>query len=424
MISYARLMITIGLMIGALAGAFEPKEGAILQTDRKDGRHVSSRGVAQALLEEMRPRCAFRPEELRAEDFPAWRERLRQAMKEVMKHPEKAATQPPKMIKSVQREGYRVEKWEAYPFAQAAVPFLALVPENVSEHAPAPAILCMPGSGQTKEMLAGETTQDLSGPAVEQPHDNAMALHYVREGWIAIVADNAGTGEEGDKQAKGRYYNDDENLARILLEMDWSWLGYTSYADQCILNWMKEQPMIRRDRIVLSGFSLGTEPMMALGVLNPDVYAFVYNDFLCRTLERLQTLTQPNGRGGRPAPNNIRHLIPGFLREFDFPDIVAALAPRPVLCTEGGLDRDFLMIQKAYQMAGAPEQFTYHHQPKYADAGKRWQGDTLPHGLDRDTFFRLANVDPRNHYFKKELALPWLRKLLAPESSKEKQDCH
>lgn len=408
-----------GLVAAAAAavGAFEPKEGAVISSAREDGRHVSSRGIVQVMLEKMKPACAFSPD-MTADEFPAWQESVRSAMARLMKHPHAQNTPEPKRLARVQREGYRVEKWEAYPFSQAAVPFLVMIPDGVSDTAPAPAALCIPGSGQTKEMLAGEPTQDLSAPPdTREPSNNAMALHYVREGWVAVVVDNAGTGEIGDKQAAGRICSDDENLARYLLEIGWSWLGYTSYTDQCILNWVKKQAYVKSDRIVLSGFSLGTEPMMVLGILNPDIYAFVYNDFLCRTLERLQVMTQPNGHGGRPAPNGVRHLIPGYLSEFDFPDVVAALAPRPVICTEGGLDRDFKMVKKAYHLAGAEQNFTYHHQPKYADASTRWQGDHLPSGLNRDHFFRLANVDPRNHFFKKDLVLPWLRRLLTPPAN-------
>lgn len=158
--------------------------------------------------------------------------------------------------------------------------------------------------------------------------------------------------------------------------------------------------------------------MMVLGSLNPDIFAFVYNDFLCRTLERAKTMTMPNGRGVRSAPNSIRHLIPGFWKQFDFPDIVAALAPRPVICTEGGLDRDFQLISAAYRMAGAPDHFQYHHQPRFADPAQRWHGSQLPAGLDRDAFFRFANVDPRNHFFKKDLVIPWLKTLLDKRDNK------
>ncbi|WP_300793716.1 alpha/beta hydrolase family protein, partial [uncultured Akkermansia sp.] len=43
---------------------------------------------------------------------------------------------------------------------------------------------------------------------------------------------------------------------------------------------------------------------------------------------------------------------------------------------------------------------------------QRWNGSRLPAGLDRDAFFRLVNVDPRNHFFKKDLVIPWLKSLL------------
>lgn len=175
-----------------------------------------------------------------------------------------------------------------------------------------------------------------------------------------------------------------------------------------------------RPHLILSGFSLGTEPMMVLGILNPDIFAFVYNDFLCRTLERARVMTMPNANGTRLAPNSIRHLIPGFWQQFDFPDIIAALAPRPVICTEGGLDRDFKLIEKAYRTAEVPDHFQYHHQPRFSDASRRWQGDRLPGGLDRNAFFRLVNVDPGNHFFKKDLVIPWINALLTPASEKKR----
>lgn len=410
-----KALYALFLMLAAVSMGFRPSDWAEIRTDRQDGRHVSSRGVAQAMLEQVKPACAFRAG-MSANEFPQWQAGLRSAMAKLMKFPKEAHARPTK-LKSVQREGYRIEKWEAYPLPYAAVPFLVLIPDSASR-APRPGILCLPGSGQPKEYLAGETSIDLSSPPVATPDNNAMALHYVREGWIAVVVDNAGTGELGDAElAAGRRSFDDENLARYFLEMGWSWLGYTSFADQCILDWMKEQSYIDSKRIVLSGFSLGTEPLMVLGTLNPDICAFVYNDFLCRTLERAQVMTYPARNGARPAPNSIRHLIPGFWQQFDFPDIVAALAPRPVICTEGGADRDFKLIAQAYSVAGAPKNFRYHHQPKFAEAS-RWQGDQLPHGLNRDTFFNMVNVDPRNHFFKKDLVIPWLRHLLAAPALK------
>lgn len=49
---------------------------------------------------------------------------------------------------------------------------------------------------------------------------------------------------------------------------------------------------------------------------------------------------------------------------------------------------------------------------KFADPHDRKQIEHMPEGIDRDTFFELANVDPSNHYFKKEWVLPWIDKIL------------
>ena len=282
-------------------GKFQAADWAVLHSSRNDQRHVSSRGVVQTMLENIQPACAFSPD-MRPEDFPAWQKKVREAMKKLMKFPLHDNLPAPVLVKTVQREHYRVEKWEAYPLPDAAVPFLVLVPDTASEKNPVPVLFCIPGSDQTKEELAAETSPDLAQPPVPQPGSNAMACHYVKQGWAAVVVDNAGTGEEGDAEhAAGRSSHDYENLARSLLEMDWSWLGYTSYMDQCVLDWVKTRPWVQKNRIILSGFSLGTEPMMVLGVLNPDIFAFVYNDFLCRTLERAKVMTMPSNRGVRSA---------------------------------------------------------------------------------------------------------------------------
>ena len=51
------------------------------------------------------------------------------------------------------------------------------------------------------------------------------------------------------------------------------------------------------------------------------IYAFVYNDFLCQTQERAVVMTKPDKENRRPFPNSIRHLIPGYWRYFNFPDV-------------------------------------------------------------------------------------------------------
>ena len=381
---------------------------AQITTDRQDGRFQSTRGTVQYMLKQMKPAYAFDPSFTPAE-FKEWQSGLRTAMKELMHFPEIADLPAPVCIKTVQRDGYRVEKWESYPLPGSVVPYLVLIPDGVDPGHKAPAVLCIPGFGGSKEGLAGETEGDyeLTSFPVEPVKKGAMALHYVKRGLVAVAVDNPSCAELSDN---GHF--DYLNTSRILLEMGWSYLGLTAYQDWNVLSWMKELDFVNKDRLIVSGFSLGTEPLMVLGTLDPSIYAFVYNDFLCRTLERILVMTKPDPKGIRLFPNFIEHLIPGFLTQFDFPDLVAALAPRPVICTEGGLDRDFDLIRKAYEISGKPDHFTYYHYKKFVDPKDRKQIEQVPEGIDRDTYFNLVNVDPKNHYFKEEWVLPWIDKVL------------
>ena len=385
-----------------------PDDPSRITTNRKDGRFLSSRGTVQYMLKEMKPAYAFNPDFTETE-FKEWQAGLRSAMQELMHFPEIADSPAPVCVRTVKRDGYRIEKWESYPLPGSVVPYLVLIPDGVGSGHKVPAMLCIPGFGGSKEGLAGETEGDyeLASSPVEPVKKNAMALHYVKKGFVAVAVDNPSCAELSDN---GHF--DYLNTSRILLEMGWSYLGLTAWQDWNILNWMKTQNYVDKERIIVSGFSLGTEPLMVLGVLDPSIYAFVYNDFMCRTLERILVMTQPDSKGVRPFPNSIEHLIPGFLKQFDFPDLVAALAPRPVICTEGGLDRDFNLIKKAYRLSGKPDNFTFYHYKKFADPKDRKQLERVPEGVDRDTYFNLANVDPKNHYFKEEWVLPWLDELL------------
>lgn len=347
---------------------------------------------------------------LNAEELAAWRKEMSAAMAKLMKHPE-AEVAPPVKLAQAQRDGYRIEKWQSYPLEETEVNYYVLIPDGVNEANPAKGgVLCIPGFGQTKELVAGEMQDvyDLSMPD-SVFRQASMAKQFVEKGLVAVAVDNPSFGELNDNG-----FNDYLNTSRILLEEDWSYLGLTSWQDKVILDWLKSQPYLNQNKILISGFSLGTEPLMVLGLLDDDIDAFVYNDFLCRTRERIFVMDKPDDKGNRPFPNSIEHLIPGFLVEFDFPDIVAALAPRPVICTEGGLDRDFRIIEKIYENSGAPDAFEYHHYAKYADPANRvmLNEDTLPGNLNRDEFFRLANVDSPNHYFKSEFIMPWLEIIL------------
>ena len=392
------------------AQQFEPQKHNIIQTDREDGRFVSSRGFVHSLLKNMCPEYAFN-ENFTKDEMLVWQAKVQESMKELMKHPDVHNLPAPQLVEQIQRDGYRVEKWEAYPLPECVVPYLVLIPDTIAVDVKVPAVLCLPGKGKSKESAAGELElHEAYGPSVTEDRF-VMALPFVRKGMIAVIVDNPGTAETSDLERFTKIGYQYDQIARVLLELDWSYLGFSSYCSMHVLNWMKVHANINKDRLIVCGFSLGTEPMMALGLMDPSIYAFIYNDFLCNTLERWIVLTEPNEKGIRKTPNTIMHLIPGFLKKFDFPDIVAAFAPRPLIFTEGGLDRDFNKVKKAYSIMGASENMEFHHYAKFENA-ERTDLKVLPEGLDMNTYFELTNVDPPMHDMKMHKILPWLDRIL------------
>lgn len=251
----------------------------------------------------------------------------------------------------------------------------------------------------------------LLAPPPGAPEAKADALWLLperpRTDWAVLCFGGSGQSKETVAELQGRFFreqgfavcciaNPPDAIARFLLEMGWSWLGYSVAAARPELQRLRTYA----PRVIFSGFSLGTEPMMALGNLEGRPGdAYVYNDFLCRCKERLLVLDR--------EPNGLRNITPGFFSSFDFPDLCAALSESPLLFTEGGLDRDAAIVARWH-----PENVEFHHQPRFADADRRFHGEALPAPLTRQEFFRLCNVDPGNHNYKTALVAEWMRNRL------------
>lgn len=424
-------LVVIILLVNLKLTAQKPtnlNESGTFVSNRDDGRYINSLAVTWNLMKENPPDLAFKTS-FTHNEFNEWKIEVRKRFGEQLQFPfpemsNEIKNQPsPKLIYELPRDGYKVQKWEAYPLPKAVITFLVLIPDKVTGKNTTPAVLCIPGTNGTKEELAGEPEFNPSRVHGLRSETEKMALHYVQKGFVAVAVDEPGVGETSDynnvlektdspnsHDFKFYYYH---NTAKNLLEMGWNYLGFSVFLDQAVIKWMKTQPFINPSRIIISGMSLGTEPALALTILDPSIFALVYNDFLCRTRERQLVLTEPDAKGDRPTPNHgISHSIPRFFSTFDLPDICAAVAPRPLLITEGGLSRDLDLVKKAYEIAGNEGNFQYYYYPKYSDPQYRSNLKELPYGIGRNTYLDLVNVNPGNHFFKMNLVAPWLNRVL------------
>jgi hypothetical protein len=421
--SFVAVWCILGLSVPPNAGAAERDAGlteaqiekhAVIKSDRPDGRYVSGRGFTQYLMKHTQPRLRF-DLGFSVMRWEAWQLEVRMKMGELMDSPPVVEQPRPKKLATTHKEGYRVEKWESYPEPGSVVPFLMLVPDGVDATNPAPAVMCFPGSTRSKEGTAGEPELHprFRKPRHEEP--NKMGSQYARAGFVSVVVDNPGVAETSDLERLGMAPDYDRNaFSAQLLNLGRNYLELSVFQKMDILRWLKNQAFVDRKRIALSGHSLGTEPLMVMGVLDPEIAAFVFNDFLSPTLQRAIVNTKPDSRGRRPPMNWIGHRVPGIWKWFDFPDIVASLAPRPLIITEGGPTHALETVRASYRLVGAQEQLAVHYYPKYSDPSARHDGEPIPEGLNRPSWFEYANVDAPEHHFKGHLAVPWLVRSLKP----------
>ena len=321
---------------GRPASAAEAGSGGCFEA-RPDGRHISTAGGVYHRLAGSEPRLAFDPSWSAAE-IRAWQPQLRAKLADVLQLgnaadggiDQSAETQPsPRLLAAEERHGYQLQRWESYPEPGAAVPFLLLVPAGASAARPVPLVHSYPGTDHSKELLAGEL--EVHGvPSNQERHfqkHNRMAWWYVRAGWAALCVDNPATREQAASGGPGR-----SAVALALLDLGSSYLALSVQQRLQLLHWSRTLPFVDQERIALSGHSLGTGPALAIAVLEPDVRAVVFNsNVMGRRRRALATGLEP-----QPA----WHSVPAMLRWFDRPDLLCALAPRPLLVTEGGLSVD------------------------------------------------------------------------------------
>lgn len=354
----------------------------------------------QGYYKSNKPLLQFDPD-MKSEEFFQWKEKVIKKARELLQFP-KPFEPVVNFISKTQRQGYRIEKYEIMPEEGCWVPFLVLIPDHVDNRCKAPLVMCCPGSATPKETLCGEDFIDFSyepsGDQYHFPFANAQALHFVRQGMVAVVSDNPGTGEQ-----TGTY--DRSQLSLKLIAKGRNYVGVTVLQRKTILEWAKKLDYIDKDKIALSGHSLGTETTMFLALLDPDIKAVVHNDFLSDNNQRIISCYPPSNF----MYGAYWHLVPDLHTWLTFPDLLASFAPGKLLITEGGVTVDLKKIERAYEIANAKDHFQYIYYPEFQnDTDRYFDYMEIPENISMDEYFQYANVNPKRHFFKFETAVPWL----------------
>ena len=381
-----------------MRNSFLPED---FETRREDGRFDNHMAFAWDYVRRMVPEYSF--DKLKdASELPAWRTKVRAKLGELLVLPEKIPELEFKLLAEENREGYRLYRYEFYPEARLAVPILVLVPENaISGKAKVPAVVCMPGSGASLNSLAGEPDEFGN----RYPARNRQAWHCVQVGMVGVAIENPATAESGVREVS--HFATQAQFARMMTLAGRSNWGFMVEHVLETIGFLKRHPNVDAKRIAVSGMSLGCIPALYAAVMSDDVAAVVYNDFVTSWAANAVAVTKRLG-GSVDARRPF-----GFHRWFDDePDLMAAVAPRPMIFSEGGAWKNCIeKVQKAYRLAGAEKNLRIAYYEKYADLATRKFENVDLHearGLTDDEYLIMSNVDAVQHGYHPDLNIPWL----------------
>ena len=368
---------------------------------RADGRFESSLGFLMHAIRGIKPKLSFDQVHTR-EEFYVWRQAVRDKLRELLRMTDRLTVEF-KLLQEEKRDGYLLQKYEFYPEEGLAVPILMLIPDSAAASGePVPAVICNPGSGAGLWSLAGEPDDNFN----RYPLRNRQAWWYCKAGMIGVAVENPATAWNS---VEGMEYGLAQTKFFQLLPLAGrTYHGFITEQRLMIVEFLKRHPLVDARRIAVSGLSLGCGGVLYTALMSDDVAAAVYNDFVCSGVQRVLSTTEIAG-----GPNLAGGGLPGALEWFDIqPDLQAALAPLPLILSEGGPWIGHVeKIVRAYELAGARDKLEVHYYDKYADpAGRKHETCDLRKttGLDPMQYLEIANVDAEQHSFHAEIDVPFL----------------
>ena len=367
---------------------------------RPDGRFDSNLGFAMDWLRRMKPVYSF-DDVKTAGEMPEWRAKVRAKLRQLLQIGDVVPRAEFALVSESMRDGYRLYRYEFQPEERLVVPVLVLVPEKaIATGSRVPAVICMPGSGAGLNSLAGEPDTSYN----HFPLRNRQAWFYAKAGMVAVAIENPATAENGVPGVDNSVTQ--MQFARLMSVAGRSSWGFMTEHVLQVVDFLKGHPQVDARRIAVSGLSLGCIPTLYSAVLSDDISAVVYNDFVCSWAIRAMACTEVGREADPRRPF-------GFYRWFDDqPDLMAAVAPRPMILSEGGPWRRHIeKVKRAYDMAGASDRLKVAYYEKFADPSTRKFENVdikASSGLMGAEYLLYANVDAPQHSFHPDVNLPWL----------------
>jgi dienelactone hydrolase len=237
-------------------------------------------------------------------DRKTWEERkqkLRERMFQAMgPFPEKACALEPKILATLKRDGFHIEKLTFQSRPDIWVTANAYVPENIKGKVPT--VLCVHGHWAWARV---------------DPNVQARCLGLVKLGFFVLCVDAFGAGERFTKPARGTYHG--ALYGTTLWPIGQTLLGMQVYDNRRAVDYLLTRPEVDGDRLGITGASGGGNQTMYAGALDERFKAVVP---VC-SVGTYQSYLH--------AACCVCEVLPGALRMAEEGDVLALVAPRALM---------------------------------------------------------------------------------------------
>ena len=257
------------------------------------------------------------------------------------------------------------------------VPGILLVPAGAGAGSLA-GVVCMPGTSGDAGLLTEERFHR------EHPDKGPLrgwARELSRRGFATLSITLKGT------LARRRTLDEWETEAKLLAPYGRPQMGILAEEALRAARVLGAQSRVDAARVGLTGFSLGSYAAWWAMACDPSIPTAA---ILCGGLGSLER----DIHEGQPERHSSCHYIPGLLRHFDHPEIVAdCIAPRPLMIlaplrdpdmAASGVDRLVDLVSPVYREAGRSRLFQVHRpddghvfREKYFDRMAKWFEEQL-----------------------------------------------
>ena len=304
-------------------------------------------------------------QDTRPEEWPDIRQRICERVLGSMGTPPDVVVEPHyEVMEEYERYGLRHRKIRYRVMPDEYGLAVIVLPEGIGEREPTSAIVVCHGTYGGKLGKNGPLTVD--GP------ECAYAIELAQRGFVTVTPDNY---EFGERVARGEDVSEDEINRRYVESMErfnrehpeWSLDGRRIWEHQRLLDLMDGLTYVRPGAYGVTGNSLGGRMTILLAALDGRVSAAVPSTGISPNLTNIYRMV-----GGSAASRSMPRFIQHFREAagkmlYDYQDVIALCAPRPLLVVEPYNDaynpyiqanfQCYVMGQRAYALLGRPEAF-------------------------------------------------------------------